>query len=269
MPFFTVNGIDLFYQDMGQGKPVVFLHGFTGSSLDWTLQLEAIRERYRGIALDFRGHGRSSAPPREEDYSVYLNSEDLLSLLRQLDIDRCVLVGHSMGGFTALQFVLDHPDRVAALVLVDTSSGEWDLVPGYAELRAKLDELAMTQGLLAAFEYDAAHNPLRIERFRKQPEQREIVKRKVLSTSVEGYVYVPRSFAKWRPVTSRLKEIQVPTLIFLGEEDRGFLRASQILNHSIPGSELVIVPGAFHNPHEEAPEFFNAYFLKFLDTVSA
>jgi len=267
MPFLTVQGIELYYEDVGQGHPVVFLHGFTGSGRDWTRQVEAIRDRYRCVTLDFRGHGRSSAPKNEEDYSIYLNGADVLHLLDGLDIPRCCLVGHSMGGFTALQFVLDHPERVAALVLVDTSSGEWEVIPGYAELRAKLDELARTQGLEAAFEYDAAHNPVRIERFRKQPEQKEIARRKTLTTSVEGYVYVPRSFARWRPVTSRLGEIRVPTLIFVGEEDQAFLRTTQVLKDSIRGSERVVVPGAFHNPHEEAPDFFNARFLEFLEKV--
>lgn len=267
MTLVNLNGIDLYYEEVGSGEPIVFLHGFTGSGRDWIHQMAAIRERYRGITLDFRGHGRSAAPAEEKDYSIYLNVADLLLLLNHLQVPRCCLVGHSMGGFTALQFVLDHPERVCGLVLVDTSSGEWDTVPGYAELRAQLDELARTQGLEAAFEYDAAHNPIRIERFRKQPEQREIARRKTLSTSVEAYIYTPRSFGKWRPVTARLGEIRVPTLVLRGEEDQGFIRSSQILKDSILGAELVVVPGAYHNPHEEAPEFFNAYLLKFLEAV--
>jgi pimeloyl-ACP methyl ester carboxylesterase len=169
-----------------------------------------------------------------------------------------------MGGFTALQFVLDHPELVSGLVLVDTSSGEWDVIPGYAELRAKLDELARTEGLEAAFAYDAANNPVRVQRFQKQPEQYEIARRKTINTSVNGYIYVPRTFGKWLSVTSRLSEIKVPTIIFRGEDDLGFVKASNILKEFIKGAELVVVPKAYHNPHEEAPGFFNEYFSKFL-----
>ena len=173
-----------------------------------------------------------------------------------------------MGGFMALQFTLDHPEMVRALVLVDTSSGDYDVAPGYAELRNRLDELAREEGLEAAFEYDAAYNPIRIERFRLHPEQREIARRKVLNTSVDGYIYVARSFGKWQPVTDRLGEITAPTLIFWGDEDVPFLRPSRRLNESINGSKLVTAPGAGHSPHEEVPEFFNRELRAFLENVT-
>jgi 2-succinyl-6-hydroxy-2,4-cyclohexadiene-1-carboxylate synthase len=264
MPQIQINRINLYYEVVGMGEAVLFLHGFTGSGQDWVSQMEAVQNSYRGIALDFRGHGKSEAPAEEKDYSIYLNCEDVYQLLNHLGINRCCLVGHSMGGFTALQFTLDHPKLVQGLVLVGTSSGEWDVIPGYAELRSKLDELARTEGLEAAFAYDAANNPVRIERFQKQPEQREIARRKVLNTSVNGYIYVPRSFGKWQSVTSRLSEIKVPTLVIRGENDLGFVKASNVLKESIKEAELVVVPGAYHNPHEESPAFFNEKFLGFL-----
>ena len=207
MPLIKINQLNLYYESVGQGEAIVFLHGYTGSNRDWRHQMAAIQSRYRGIALDLRGHGKSEAPGREGDYSIYLNCEDVRGLLAALGIQRCCLVGHSMGGFTALQFALENPEMLWGLVLVDTSSGEWDTVPGYAELREKLDELASTQGLEAAFAYDARNNPVRIERFKKQPEQEEIARAKTLNTSVNGYIYAPRSFRKWRPVTEKLNEI--------------------------------------------------------------
>ncbi|MGA3083335.1 MAG: alpha/beta hydrolase [Thermodesulfobacteriota bacterium] len=267
MTLVKLNQVNLNYKVVGKGEAVIFLHGFTGSGMDWSNQMKVVKNKYRGIALDFRGHGKSEAPTKEKDYSIYLNGEDVYRLLNHLGIGRCCLVGHSMGGFTALQFALDHPEMVRGLVLVDTSSGEWDIIPGYAELRAKLDELARTKGLEAAFAYDAANNPIRIQRFQKQPEQREIARQKTINTSVYGYIYVPRSFGKWKPVTQRLGEIKVPTIIFRGEEDLGFVRASNILKESIKGAELVVVPEAYHNPHEESPAFFNEIFLKFLSAI--
>jgi len=264
MPKEKINHIHLNYEKTGNGETLVFLHGFTGSTRDWDRQTSLFSKQYQTLAVDHRGHGKSDAPTVEEDYSIYQFSEDVYALLKRLEIDTCCLVGHSMGGFMALQFVLDHPELVKALVLVDTSSGEWDVAPGYAELRAKLDELAITEGLEVAFEYDAAYNPVRIERFKRVPEQRKIAKKKVMNTSVQGYVYVPRSFGKWQPVTDRLNEINVPALIFLGEEDSGFVKACQILNQGIRHSELVMVSGAGHSPHEEAPDVFNKTLEAFL-----
>lgn len=267
MPYELINGVSLHYEEAGSGEAVVFLHGYTGSTMDWAHQISLLAKDYRIVALDFRGHGRSSDPEGEQDYSIPIFSNDLYELLKMLSLGACCLVGHSMGGFTALQFTLDHPDMVRALVLVDTSSGDYDVAPGYADLRKRLDELAFEEGLDAAFEYDAAHNPVRIERFRRHPEQREIARRKVLNTSVNGYVYVARSFGKWKPVTDRLKEIHAPTLIFWGEEDAPFLRPSRLLNESIEGSKLVVVPGAGHSPHEEAPDLFNRELRAFIERV--
>ncbi len=264
MPIFKNEHIGLYYEETGSGEPVVFLHGLTGSTRDWANQMKMVKDQYRGIAMDFRGHGKSDAPSSEEDYSIYLFSDDVYKLLRHLEAEGCCLVGHSMGGFTALQFALDHPDMIKGLVLVDTCSGEWDVDPDYPALRAKLDELALQEGLNAAFEYDAEHNPFRMNYFRKRPQRRPIAKEKALQTSVEGYVFVPRSFSKWRPLTNRLGEIKVPTLIFRGEEDTPFARASEVLHDGIPGAQLEIVPGAWHHPHEENPAFFNEHFLNFL-----
>jgi 3-oxoadipate enol-lactonase len=262
-----LNGVNIYYEEAGRGGSILFLHGFTGSHLDWVNQVNVTSDKYRTIAMDFRGHGQSEAPPNEDDYSIYHFEKDVFALLEMRDVRCCCLVGHSMGGFTALQFVLDHPEMVTGLVLVDTSSGEWDRIPGYAELKARLDEIARRDGIGAAFDYDAANNPMRIERFQKHPELREIARRKALNTSLAGYIHVPGCFQKWRSVTERLHEIKAPTIVFRGEDDTPFIKASDTLINLIPGAELVVVPGASHNPHEENPEFFNRAFLKFLSEI--
>jgi len=148
---------------------------------------------YKVVALDLRGHGKSAAPSREEEYSVQIFTDDVFALLRMLNIKQCCLVGHSLGGFIALEFALEHPGTLAALVLVDTSSGEFARDPNYAELRQRLDELARSQGMEAAFEYDAANNPQRVERFQKHPELREITRQKMLMTSVDGFIHAAKA----------------------------------------------------------------------------
>ena len=267
MPVANINGVNLNYEVAGQGEAVVFIHGYTGSARDWANQIAVLSPKYRAVALDLRGHGKSAAPPREEDYSIPIFTEDIWALLKMLDIKKCCLGGHSLGGFTALQFALEHPDMLAALVLVDTSSGQYAKDSNYAQLRQKLDELARTQGLEAAFEYDAANNPMRIERFQKHPEMREISRQKVLMTSVDGYIYASGAIGKWEPVTSRLSEIKLPTLIYWGDEDTPFTEPTRILKEGIADSEIVTVKGVGHNPHEEAPDVFNETLLRFLDRV--
>jgi len=268
MPIANINGVDLNYEISGQGEAVVFLHGYTGSAQDWANQVPVLSPEYRVIAPDLRGHGKSAAPSGEEDYSVRILSDDVFGLLKMLNIRKCCLAGHSLGGFTALQFAVEHQDMLAGLVLVDTSSGQFARDPNYAQLRQKLDELARTEGMEAAFEYDAANNPMRIERFQKYPELREISRQKVLQTSVDGYIYMSRAIGKWEPLTSRLSEIRVPTLIFWGAEDLPFTEPSKVMKEGIAGSELVTVKGVGHNPHEEAPDVFNEALLKFLGRIN-
>ena len=268
MPFVINHKISLYYETKGQGEAIIFLHGFTGSSNDWRNQTNRVSDRFQTVAMDFRGHGRSDAPEGEEDYSIYLNCDDVRTLMAELGINRCCLVGHSMGGFTALQFAVENPEMLWGLVLVDTSSGQWDTPPEYAKLRQKLDELARQEGLEAAFNYDAENNAARIDRYKIQPEQKEIARVKTLQTAVDAYIYVPRSFGKWQAVTDRLGDINVPTLVFRGAHDVGFVNPSQVLAEKIPGAELVVVPDAYHNPHEEAPEMFNKAFEAFLEKVS-
>lgn len=267
MPEVCVNNVRLFYHRKGKGDAVVFLHGYTGSSNDFAHQIPVVSEQFQTICPDHRGHGKSEAPDSEDAYAIDVFSEDVYAVLCSLNIGKCCLVGHSMGGFIALQFVLDHPDMVKALVLIDTSSGEWDVAPGYLAHRQKLDELAETRGLEAAFEYDAENNPQRIENFKNHPERREIVKQRVMNTSVPGYVYSARNFAKWTPVTPRLHEITVPALIFLGEEDVSFYRPVQVLRESILNSRYVMVPMAGHSPQEDAPDFMNEHLMTFLSRV--
>jgi len=267
MPVLNINGVSVNYEVAGEGKAVVLLHGYTGSSQDWSNQMSALSPMYRVIAVDLRGHGKSSAPSRETDYSMEIFVEDVHSILTHLNLEKCCLVGHSLGGFIALEFALKYSELLAGLVLVDTSSGDWEKPAGYAELRAKLDELASTQGMGAAFEYDAANNPLRIDRFKRHPELRETTRQKMLMTSVDGYIYTARAMGQWKSVTERLSEIKVPTCVFWGEEDTPFLEASRTLEDLIPDAELISVKGSGHSPHEESPQLFNEKLVSFLGRI--
>ena len=267
MPIANINGVNLNYDITGQGKTIVLLHGYTGSARYWANQTQVLSPKYQIVALDLRGHGKSVAPSREEAYSVEIFTADVFDLLKMLNIKRCCLVGFSLGGFIALQFALEHQDMLAAMVLVGTSSGQFDKGQNYTELRQKLDELARSQSMNAAFEYDAANNPLRIARFQKHPEQREAMRQKMLQTSVDGYIYTAKAMEKWQPVTPRLAEITIPTLICWGEDDLPFAEASQTLKRGIADSKLVTFKNVGHALHEESPDLFNDTLLKFLTRI--
>jgi pimeloyl-ACP methyl ester carboxylesterase len=268
MPIVNINGMNLNYEITGHGPAVVFLHGGNGRAQDWANQFPVLAPDYTAIALDIRGHGKSEGPKTEAEYSIPLIADDVLELLNLLGFAKCCLAGHSFGGFVALQFAVTHQDRLAGLVPVDTSSGPYgggNTKTG--ELTQKLVEIAISQGMEAVFEYDAAHNPERIEKFKQHPELIGPARQTMLAMSVNAYIWGSRMVAKWQPVTPRLPEIKVPTMIFCGEEDKRFETAVKTLEQKIPGAVLTTVKGVGHSPHQDAPDIFNKELLKFLRRV--
>ena len=268
MTIANINSIDLNYEIAGSGKTIVCIHGYTGSTKDWDNQLRVLLPAHTVVIFDLRGHGKSASPSRKEEYSIKIFADDVAGLLKMLNIKKCCLMGHSLGGFVALEFALKYQNMLSALVLVSTTSSGAIRPPEFAEMRQKMDELAHSEGLEAAFEYEANNYPARVETFRKHPEQREIARQKVLATSVDGYIYAWKAISEWEPVTSMLSEIKVPTLIYLGGEDLPPAKAAHILNKGIAGSELVVVKGSGHSPHQESPEFFNEKLTAFLKKIN-
>lgn len=256
----------MYYEVSGSGPSVVLCHGYTGSHQDWMFQVPVLAHKYQVVTIDHRGHGTSDAPPSADAYSIPTLGDDLYGLLNYLDIARCCLVGHSMGGLVALQLALDQPHVVSSLVLVDTASGPVD-IPGHADRRAKLLEIARTDGMEAVFDYDARDNPLSLRRFERYPRLFNKSKQRMLEMPVDGYVHVGQALSKCKDLTRRLKEISVPTLVIVGEEDFPFQRPSRTLAEGIPNAQLRVVPQALHCPQEEEPETFNQILLEFLTKV--
>jgi len=265
----TVNGVSIHYRDTGgDGFPLALAHGFTGNSRNWALTAPALRERFRLISPDHRGHGLSDRPKAREDYDLDLLADDLYQLLRSIGVESCYLAGHSMGGMVAQLLTLAHPELVRALVLVDTAA---ELPRSLAakeryQERQRLVNMAEEQRMEAVFEEQlkaadprARENPLFVKTWREQ----------FLMTSPHAYVGGAHGMSTRRPVVDRLKEINVPTLVICGAKDEPFLDASRVMHENIPGSELVIIAGAGHSPQIETPGEFNKILSGFLDRVHA
>ena len=125
-----VNGVSLAYEDHGTGdRPLVLVHGFTGSRDDFREHMPALAGIGRTIAYDHRGHGDSTNTGNASTYTFEQLADDLRAFLDALGITRCDLLGHSMGGMVVLRFALRHPERVASLLLMDTSARAPDNMP--------------------------------------------------------------------------------------------------------------------------------------------
>jgi len=269
MPTTTLDDIEIHYRETGEGFPIVLIHGYTGNSRNWALTAPALAERFRVISVDLRGHGQSAKPVSEDAYALETMASDVYELLKNLDVNECVLVGHSMGGMVSQLLVLEHPEIVTALILVDTA-GEVPKGLLYDERRKqrqKLVEIAEKEGMEAVFEEQLKVTPIPAA-FKANPEYIDVWRQQFLMTSREAYIACATGMSSRRSLLRDLASITVPTLIICGEHDEPFLEPSRDMHKAIAGSELVIMGGAGHGPQMETPGGFNKALIAFLSPVT-
>jgi len=227
--------------------PLLLTHGFGATSEMWAANLAALTSDRQALTWDLRGHGRSEAPERiTHDDCV----ADIAALLDVLDAPRAVLCGMSLGGYLSLLFRLRHPERVAALVLVDTGPGfrsdtareEWNataLRTADALERDGLDVLPQTA------EHAQAHH----------------------ANGATGVARAARGILTQRDgsVIASLPEIDVPTLVVVGADDAPFLGAADVMEARVPRAKKVVIAGAGHAANMDRPEEFNGAVRDFLE----
>ncbi len=266
MPTAQVNGIRLSYEEAGEGPPLLLIHAFPVGAGMWAPQVRALARRFRVIAYDCRGFGRSEAPAEPSRYSQALSVEDAHELLVHLDARPAFVCGLSMGGNIALNLGLRHPDSVRALVLCDTGAGSED--PAWFRERCEEYAEAATRGLDA---FLAA--TVRWRTFddfaRRGPDEAAALRRLVLAQPAHGITLTARHALATRPsvyaLEAGLRALTRPTLVVYGEHDEACVRTSRFLAETIPGARLWMVPGASHFVNLDAPDLFNGEVQAFLD----
>ena len=269
MPSALINGVNIYYESHGSGFPLVFAYGLGGNTDEWAGQIPALSQRYRFIIWDPRGHGRSESPPGREQYGLRISAEDLRGLLDYLGIDIAYVGGLSMGGGISSRFCVAHPERVAALLIIDSASASGlPMAPEMRTMREKSIELAETQGMAAVADYCIQANPNLRTQAEAGPEALDGLRKMFLTLNPTGYANTIRSMLEPDFPTERMQEIAAPTLVLVGKEDPA--REAAYLTHTkIPGSQYVIIPEAGHLSNLDKPEEFNAHILEFLQSVEA
>ncbi len=259
--------MELELEDAGSGeRPFVLVHGFTGSRDDFREHVPELARIGRTIALDQRGHGGSTNSGRYEDYTLDGLVADLATAFDALDLTRVDLLGHSLGGMVALRFALAHPERVASLVLMDTSPSAVRM--RFSEkARAAIAALPREQGMAAfalAMREMASRNP-DAPPSAKRTEARmgsdvfwERSRRKLEAMDPVAWDALSRLLAEQVSVADRLGEIDCPTLVIVGAEDLAFLKPSDELERGIARATRVTIPDAAHRPQLENPEAWSA-----------
>ncbi len=267
MPRISVDSKEISYLDSGgAGTPVLLIHAFPLSSRMWEPQLDALGERWRLIAPDLTGFGESDAPADRSSYSVDTYADELRALLDELQVDRAVIGGLSMGGYVALAFWRKYRDAVAALVLAD-SRAEADS-PEAIEKRTNQQQTVATEGPSALT--DGLLGALLAESTREKKPDVVAIVRKLMDNPAAGYIGALEAMKRRPDCTDLLSGIDVPTLIMVGEKDALTPpELSRKMHEHIGGSRLVVLPEAGHLSNLEAPEAFNGALAEFLQEITA
>jgi pimeloyl-ACP methyl ester carboxylesterase len=265
-----VNGARLYYEAAGAGHPLIMSHAGIANMHYWDDQWEPFAREYRVVRYDIRGYGKSVMPPGPYDVRA-----DLYALMRALGIDRAYLMGASIGGGLVIDFALEHPEMVDALIpVVSGLSGGPE--PSEEELRQwKQIEEAMDAAREAGNLdlVDEITTRLWVDGPTRMPEQVDpTVRARVLAMlrdnrDAEGEGTPTRVSP---PAYGRLGDIHVPTLVIAGEIDVPEVAVrTDLIVAGIPGARKAVMQGVAHVPNMERPEEFNRLVLDFLRAVDA
>lgn len=260
-------GLRLHVARAGHGSPVVLLHGFTGSGETWAPLVAALAARHETLAVDLPGHGRSAAPADPARYTLARFADDLARLLDRLGIDAAAVLGYSLGGRAALRFALEHPARVAALVLESASPGIADAAERAA--RAAADrELAddIEREGVSAFVERWERLPLWASQAALPNEARARQRAQRLSNVPRGLANSLRGAGAGAepPVIGRLAEQRAPALVVAGALDQKYVALGRLMAAAMPRARLAVVPDAGHAVHLERPDAFADLVTRFL-----
>lgn len=268
MPTARVNGVDLHYVEAGDGVPVVVLHG--GLGLDHSLYKASfgpLEDALRLVYLDQRGNGRSERPPLET-ITIPQLAEDVDGFRAHLGLERLGVMGHSYGGFVALEYATRFPDRVSHLVAVATSPGAFDPTP--EELAERADPSWVTQEVRSGLDAFAAGPPATNEEFAAQmaamaPAYLRTASPDVLSRLLESTILdaavMARGFEALRgwSVEARLDRVSAPTLVLCGRCDLFTTpECSKRIASRVSDAELVWFEHSGHFPWLDEPDPFFA-----------
>lgn len=265
----TDDGVGLEVRVRGTGPGFVLVHGYGGVKEDFDDHVDALAHRGQVVTFDLRGHGDSDAPTDVAAYSLDRLADDVRVVADACDLDSFRLLGHSMGGMVARRLVLGTPDRIEALVLMDTSPGPVDgLDPALLDYAA---DYALAEGKAALKQLldDAAtlDTPAYLKLLEERPGYREFQDAKWDSMSVVMWAAMGRAIAHQPDQLSQLGSVTCPTLVIVGEQDAPFLQASRNMAAEIPGAELAVIPRAGHSPQFENAHEWLAVLTRFLDQL--
>ena len=256
MPVARVRRTRIHYRSAGEGTPVLLIHGLGSSGEDWELQMRALQDRYRVIAPDLRGSGRSGKP--RGPYRIGDFASDLWALLRQQGLGRAHLVGFSLGGAVALEMALRRPDDALSLTMINS-------LPHYSDTWLKWFEATMTTGMVRVFGLARTARVVGRRMFphRHQAILRERCEAVVARASPLHYLETVRALVDWHAV-DRLDRLRCRSLMIAAEHDYTPLEEKRAVAARM-GAQFALIRGSRHGTPFDAVRAVNACLSAFLD----
>jgi pimeloyl-ACP methyl ester carboxylesterase len=250
MPKLDRDGVKIYYEVHGSGPPLILTHGYSSTSAMWNGQIEALSKQHQLILWDMRGHGQSDYPGDPAAYSEALTVADIAALLDEVGAARAIVGGLSLGGYMSLAFYRAHPERVSALLIIDTG-------PGFKKDEAR--EVWNERARATADRFDREG----LDVLKSASRERSTVSHRDAS----GLARAARGMLTQRDakVIEVLPEIKVPSLVVVGADDTPFLAASDYMAAKIPGARKAVIPAAGHAVNIDQPEAFIEAVMPFLD----
>ena len=254
MPTINRDGVKIYYEVHGSGPPLLLTHGYSSTSGMWRGQIAALSKHHKLVLWDMRGHGESGYPEDTAAYSEALTVADMAALLDAVGAEKAIVGGLSLGGYMSLAFYRAHPNRVRALLIIDTG-------PGFKkdEAREVWNKRAHDTG--DRFEREG------LEVLKSASRERSSVTHRDAS----GLARAARGMLTQRDarVIGSLPDIKVPSLIVVGADDTPFLAAADYMAAKIPGAQKVVIPAAGHAVNIDQPQAFINVVLPFLDSLDS
>jgi pimeloyl-ACP methyl ester carboxylesterase len=273
--FIDINGLYVHLKKKGQGKPVfLLLHGFAASLYSWQRVMEPFSQLGSVIAYDRPGFGLSEHPLHwqgENPYSAEAQTELVVSLLDHFQVEQAILVGSSAGGSVSIRVAIQHPERVAGLVLVDAAVYISSHVPGWLFPMFSTPQMRHLGPLIAR--QIIWFGPRMIERAwhdasRLPDEMLELYRKPYQVENWDKALWEFTQANQYYDLAKHLREIDVPTLVITGDDDSIVPTADSIrLAGELPHASLKVIEDCGHLPHEEQPEQFMNVVRSFLETL--
>lgn len=269
----TDDGVRLYYEEVGAGTPIVFVHEFGGDHRSWEAQMRYFARRHRCISFAARGYPPSDVPESADSYSQRRAVEDIIAVMDAAGIVRAHVVGLSMGGFASLHFGLDHADRALSIVVAGAGYGAEKIHEAYfrnvsLEVAAQFEKQGSEQ-----FARTYSLGASRVQFQNKDPRGWQEFATQLGEHSALGSANTMRGVQARRPsiydLEDRLKRMMTPALVIVGDEDDHCLQPGIFLKKTVPACGLLILPKTGHTLNLEEPDHFNRFVGEFIGLAEA